>query len=148
MTPAALGGAEPDASEPHTTLPPDTTELLQRAFQQGAEYALQQQAEEQAEERRKQLDGQVRANEGRERALRARIEALKEREYRAPVVPIGTICKDERAMAIDCYRAVRGAPPGEVVAQCQATVDALEKCATLVREAALANIGKDTLKSK
>ena len=54
MTPAALGGAEPDASEPHTTLPPDTTELLQRAFQQGAEYALQQQAEEQAEERRKQ----------------------------------------------------------------------------------------------
>lgn len=53
-------------------------------------------------------------------------------------------CTEQRQSVLVCYRNTvgRGAPPGVVVEQCQQVVDDLEKCAVLVREAALAKIAK------
>jgi len=116
----------------------ETTELLQRAFQQGMEYALQHQNEQQEAQRLSALEAQQKANEQQESALRERIEALQQREYRAPAQPMG--CMEERQATLVCYRTMRGAPAGEVVSKCQKAVDDLERCAVLVREAALVNI--------
>ena len=49
-------------------------------------------------------------------------------------------CKEEREAALECYRSVRGVPPGEVVFACQRVVRDLDKCAVLMREASLAKI--------
>ena len=148
--------------------------MLQRAFDQGREYAAQQLAQKMAEEsetRQQQLDGMTRSNEAHEAELRVRIEELQRREYRcasrrdgpaaarsttpvlishrfcgaphrrrAPVTPLG--CKEEREAALLCYKSVRGAKPGEIVTQCQQVTDELDKCAALVREAAMSKIIK------
>ena len=139
----SLAGEPPAAAA--AAHPPEVDDLLQRAFHQGADYALQQHAEQQAAEQRAKLEAQARANADQEHALRARIEALKKQGYEAPTVPM--LCKEERQTTLACYRAVRGAPAGELVAKCAASVEALEKCAALVRDAAFANIAKETLKS-
>lgn len=39
-----------------------------------------------------------------------------------------------------CYKRTHGAQPGDVVVSCQSAAEQLDKCATLVREAALATI--------
>lgn len=101
---------------------------------------MRSQAQQEQAQREDALEAKKRANAQQERDLRARIEALQKREYRAPLMPMS--CKEQRQSVLICYQTVRGAPPGEVVNKCQTVVDDLEKCATLVREAALANIAK------
>ena len=63
-----------------------TNEMLQRAFDQGREYAAQQLAAQQAEQdtlnRREHMDALSRANEEQAKDLQQRIEALHRREYR------------------------------------------------------------------
>ena len=64
---------------------------------------------------------------------------------RAPVKPLA--CKEEREAALICYRGARGGAPGDVVLQCQKVADELDKCAALVREAAMSKIVSGALKS-
>jgi hypothetical protein len=104
------------------------------------------QAEQVAAQRQESLDAQQAANAAQERELRNRIEALQRREYRAPANPMG--CKDERFATLACYRSTRGSPPGVIVDRCQQAVDDLEKCAALLREAALANITSEAIKGQ
>ena len=80
------------------------------------------------------LWAQVRAD------LRKRIEALQAREYRAPKMDM--MCKEQRQAVLLCYQTMRGAPAGEKVFKCQEAVDDLDRCATLVREAALSKIAQ------
>ena len=49
-------------------------------------------------------------------------------------------CKEEREAALTCYRETRGRSAGEVVTACQQVAADLDKCATLVREAAMVKI--------
>ena len=104
------------------------------------------QAEQIAAQRQESLNAQQAANESQERELRKRIEALQRREYRAPANQMG--CKEERFATLACYRSTRGSPPGVIVDRCQQAVDDLEKCASLLREAALANIAKEPIKGQ
>ena len=83
------------------------------------------------------------ANEAQAVDLRARIEALQKREYRAPVMPMA--CKEEREAALLCYQRTRGAAAGEVAFACQQAADDLERCASLVREAAMVKIAAGSL---
>ena len=139
----ATGGAEGAAPAA------PTNEALQQAFQQGIEHAQQQLAQQlaaqEAEARAQQLEAMQDANAESDRILRERIEALQRREYRAPVKPLG--CKEEREAALACYREVRGKGSGEIVTTCQQAADDLEKCAALIREAAMVKIVKGSLKS-
>ena len=137
-TGAASGGAQGVANP-----------TLQQAFEQGAEYAAQaiaqQQAEQHAASRQEQLDAMQNANEQHERVLRERIEELQRREYRAPIKPLA--CKEEREAALACYRGARGGKPGEIVTQCQQVTDELDKCAALVRDAAMSKIIAGSMQS-
>ena len=121
--------------------------MLQQAFQQGAEYAAQQIAQQQAEMANLSVAGQAaaqhEANEEYQRKLSARIEELQKREYRAPVKPLQ--CKEEREAALACYKSTKGKTPGEVYFACQQAADDLDKCAALVREAAMSKIVKGAL---
>ena len=72
-------------------------------------------------------------DEQQERMVRERTEALKSREYRAPMQAFA--CKEEREAALLCHREKRGVP-----AACQQVTDDLEKCAALVRKAAMVKI--------
>ena len=125
-------------------------EMLQQAFQQGAEYAAQQIAQQQAEMANLSVAGQAaaqhEANEEYQRKLSARIEELQKREYRAPVKPLQ--CKEEREAALACYKSTKGKTPGEVYFACQQAADDLDKCAALVREAAMSKIVKGALLTK
>ena len=47
-----------------------------------------------------------------------------------------------------CYRKAEGLPPGEAVALCQRACDELDKCATIVREAAMAKVVAGSLSSE
>ena len=67
-----------------------TNDLLQRAFQQGVDYASQQQAEIDAALRQQRLEELQQANEEQEKILRERTEALRRREYRC--TPPHRIC--------------------------------------------------------
>ena len=161
----------------------ESNQTEQRAFDQGAEQAQQEQAQYQAEQgsidRQLQLEAMQRANDEHEQRLRERIEELQRREYRhaaectrthapalshlapchihmlswrrrpklsstlalphrAPVKPLA--CKEEREAALACYRQSRGGAPGDIVANCAQVSDELEKCAALVREAAMSKI--------
>ena len=64
---------------------------------------------------------------------------------RAPVKPLA--CKEEREAALLCYREARGASAGEVVTRCQVVADELDKCAALVRDAAMSKIVSGALNS-
>jgi hypothetical protein len=118
----------------------DLNELLQQAYQKGAYDAMQQQAVQQSGERQDKLEEQQRANAQQERELRKRIEALQAREYRAPKMDM--MCKEQRQAVLLCYQTMRGAPAGEKVFKCQEAVDDLDRCATLVREAAISKIAQ------
>lgn len=78
------------------------------------------------------------ANDEHERLLRERIEALQQREYRAPVTTLA--CKEEREAALACYRGAKGGTPGDIVMQCARVTDALDKCAAVVRDASMSKI--------
>ena len=149
MTPALLEsvGVNPNGSQSEQTAV--ANEQLQYAFQQGVEYAQRQLAQQQV-----QMTGAAREqrtidlkteNEEREAMLRERIDALQKREYRAPVKALA--CKEEREAALSCFREVRGATAGEIVTKCQQVTDDLERCAILVREAAMSKIVAGSLKS-
>ena len=64
----------------------DANEMLRKAFQQGAEYAMQQMATQQAEEQaaaaRVRMEALSRSNEDQAAELRERIDKLQQREYR------------------------------------------------------------------
>ena len=102
--------------------------------------ALRAQAVQQSGERQDKLEEQQRANAQQERELRKRIEALQAREYRAPKMDM--MCKEQRQAVLLCYQTMRGAPAGEKVFKCQEAVDDLDRCATLVREAAISKIAQ------
>ena len=122
---------------------------LQRAFEHGAQYAAEQIAQRQAEAASASLqqtrDALKRANEEQEHMLRERIEALQLREYRAPVKPLS--CKEERETALACYRGARvaNAKPGETALACERVATELDRCAILVREAAMTKIVANAL---
>jgi hypothetical protein len=144
MTPALLENAGVGAGRTEGAAPADAdrSEQLQRAFEQGVEYAQQQMQQQQAESdsavREQQLGSQQQDNDERSRALASRIDELQQREYRAPMKPMA--CKEERSAMLACYKTTQGAPPGEVVCACQAAAEELEKCAALARQAALAKV--------
>ena len=49
-------------------------------------------------------------------------------------------CKDERQAALECYKASQGGSAGDVARACQQVVEDLDRCAVLVREAAMSKI--------
>ena len=75
---------------------------------------------------------------GMRACVRERIEALQQREYRAPVTTLA--CKEEREAALACYRGAKGGTPGDIVMQCARVTDALDKCAAVVRDASMSKI--------
>ena len=104
-----------------------------------------QQADEIHRHQAAQLSALEASNAEKEAALAGRIEELKNRDYRPPLQPMQ--CKDEREAVLACYRANRGATAGDLVFACQPHVVELEKCATLLREAAIAKIVPGSLPS-
>ena len=84
---------------------PAARRLSQRVLHTGADYAAAQLAQQQAPERENILAQLAEQNEGKMQALAARIEELKNREYRPPSAPMG--CKEEREAVLQCYRANR-----------------------------------------
>ena len=162
VSPGLLNAANTEREASESSSNQELNELLQRAYQMGVDSVVQQQvcalllmqalaavtmltpavaraqAQQQDSQRQDSLEAQARANAAQERELRSRIDALQAREYRAPKMPMS--CKEQRQEVLLCYQTMRGAPPGEVVHKCQTAVDDLERCATLVREAALAKI--------
>lgn len=56
----------------------------------------------------------------------------------APVMPMA--CKEEREAAILCFKANSGRTPGEVYFACEQVTADLDKCAALVREAAMSKV--------
>jgi len=139
---AGAGGEQPSEAVPVTSQ--DSSEMMQQAYQQGAEHARRDFAEEQRQKRQLEIEAMQRANDEHERALRERIEVLQKREYRAPALPMA--CKEEREAALRCYRETRGMKPGEVVSRCHQAAEDLDKCATLVRDAAMSKIVANVLK--
>ena len=127
-----------------TLSPEEHNEMLQRAFQEGADYAAAQLVQRQAPERENILAQLAEQNEGKMQALAARIEELKNREYRPPSAPMG--CKEEREAVLQCYRANR-ASSSELVYACSRVVQDLDKCATAVRGATMAKIVPGSLQS-
>lgn len=115
---------------------------LQRAFEQGAEFAAQQIAQQQSGQisasNQQQIEAMQAANDEHEKLLRERIEALQRREYRAPVTTLA--CKEEREAALACYRGAKGGQPGDIVMQCARVTDELDKCAAIVRDASMSKI--------
>ena len=145
-THAASGGqVNGQAVDGAVTLSPEEhNEMLQRAFQEGADYAAAQHAQQQAPERENILAQLAEQNEGKMQALATRIEELKNREYRPPSAPMG--CKEEREAVLHCYRANR-ATSSELVYACSRVVQDLDKCATAVRGATMAKIVPGSLQS-
>ena len=88
MTPAVMANA---GVAPNGDAQAAPNELLQRAFQQGVEYAQQQQAQLQndanASASTRRLDDLEQANAEQARLLRERTEALQKREYRSASQP-------------------------------------------------------------
>ena len=84
---------------------PAARRLSQRVLHTGADYVAAQLAQQQAPERENILAQLAEQNEGKMQALAARIEELKNREYRPPSAPMG--CKEEREAVLQCYRANR-----------------------------------------
>ena len=127
----------------------EAQDQLQSAYQQGLEHGAQAQQAQQADEIHRHQAAQLSAleasNAEKEAALAGRIEELKNRDYRPPLQPMQ--CKDEREAVLACYRANRGATAGDLVFACQPNVVELEKCATLLREAAIAKIVPGSLPS-
>ena len=64
---------------------------------------------------------------------------------RAPVTTLA--CKEERQAALACFRESKGNAPGEIVLKCQQVTDDLDRCAALVREAAVSKIVSGSLKA-
>lgn len=64
---------------------------------------------------------------------------------RAPVKALA--CKEERQTALLCFQEAQGGAPGEIVQKCQQAADDLERCAALVREAAMSKIVAGSIKS-
>ena len=122
----------------------DSSEMMQQAYQQGVEHARREYEEEQRQARKLEIEALQRANDAQERVLQERIEALQKREYRAPALPMA--CKEEREAALRCYRETRGGDAGQVVSRCHQVAEDLDKCATLVREAAMSKIVANVLK--
>ena len=124
-------------------------EALQRAFNQGAEYAAeqlrQQQVEQEAGRRQQLLEDLEASNAEAARKLRERTDTLQKREYRAPAQPLA--CKDERQATLLCFRETRGAEPGEIVTKCQQVAEELERCAAMVRAASTSKIVAGVLES-
>ena len=123
------------------------TRCSSRRFSRAPSTPRQQIAQQQAEMANLSVAGQAaaqhEANEEYQRKLSARIEELQKREYRAPVKPLQ--CKEEREAALACYKSTKGKTPGEVYFACQQAADDLDKCAALVREAAMSKIVKGAL---
>ena len=149
MTPGLMQNAGVGKEAPTSGETAVSSDDLQRAFQQGAEYAtqqlMQQQAGRESELREKHLEMLGDSNDRQEGLLRERIEALHKREYRPPVQPMG--CTEERDAVLACYRSARGAPPGDVLSACQRSVSDLDKCSVLLREAAVAKVVPQSLSS-
>jgi hypothetical protein len=142
--PAAAAGGGGAASN----LAPDEADALrQQAFQQGMEYAARQLSEShvatEATRQQHDLVALEASNEDKQRQLTATIDALHAREYRPPMQPMA--CAEERQGMLECYRAHRDAPAGELVVECDAAVRALDKCALYVRQAAMAKIAPGSL---
>jgi len=78
-------------------------EMLQRAYNEGAQAAAQHYAQQQSAERESIIKQTEEQNEKKKEALAVRIEELRNREYRAPSAPMG--CKEEREAVMACYRA-------------------------------------------
>ena len=57
-------------------------------------------------------------------------------------------CKEERQAALACFRESKGNAPGEIVLKCQQAADDLDRCATLVREAAVSKIVAGSLNAQ
>lgn len=57
-------------------------------------------------------------------------------------------CKEERQAAIVCFRESKGDAPGDIVRKCQQVTDDLERCAALVREAAVSKIVAGSLNTQ
>ncbi len=155
MSPALLantgvGAGQRNTNGSVTLSPQERDEQLQRAFQQGVEHAERRLGEQDLSREASALQGQLASqeaqNEEQQRALAQRIEELQRREYRAPIKPMG--CQEERAAMLACYRKAEGLPPGEAVALCQRACDELDKCATIVREAAMAKVVAGSLSSE
>uniref|UniRef100_A0A7S0J8I3 Uncharacterized protein n=1 Tax=Calcidiscus leptoporus TaxID=127549 RepID=A0A7S0J8I3_9EUKA len=91
-----------------------------------------------AEQRQAQLSAVQAEGVRREHALAAAIDALHKREYMAPAQPMA--CKEEREAALECYKRFQSASSGDVVFACENAVRELDKCANLVRLAAVAKI--------
>ena len=104
---AADGPRRAEARGAASGLPgePAARRLSQRVLHTGADYAAAQLAQQQAPERENILAQLAEQNEGKMQALAARIEELKNREYRPPSAPMG--CKEEREAVLQCYRANR-----------------------------------------
>lgn len=121
-------------------------ELLRHAFEQGVQYATQELAQQRQQEAHKeQMASADATNDDKQRALTAAIDALHAREYRPPMQPMG--CKEEREAVLQCYRALSGAPAGELVAQCDQAVRSLDKCANAARQAAMGKVDSCALPS-
>ena len=57
-------------------------------------------------------------------------------------------CKEEREAALACFRETKGKAPGEIVFKCQQVTDDLDRCAALVREAAVSKIVAGSLNAQ
>lgn len=148
VSPSLMQSSKGDSEtiENNAATPVPSNEMLQRAFQQGAEHAAQHFAQQQVEQKQEKLAAMQRANEESGASLAEKIEALHKREYRAPV---GTMaCQDERDAVLMCYRKTHGLAAGEVVFTCHQAVRDLDLCATLVREAAMAKISSGDFPGK
>ena len=183
MTPAVLeqAGVNPHNQGAATAMGGTPNDALQRAFQQGVDYAHQQYEQAAADQetvaRQQRVEALEEASIEQARALRERTEALQKREYRcehlspadfarssslpgartptsllyvslcrAPVTALA--CKEERQAALMCFRESKGMASGEVVLKCQQAADDLERCASLVREAAMSKIVAGSLDTR
>lgn len=78
-------------------------EMLQQAYNEGAQAAAQHYGQQQSTEREISIKQMEEQNENKKEVLAVRIEELRNREYRAPSAPMG--CKEEREAVMVCYRA-------------------------------------------
>ena len=107
---AHANGGQAAVSGGGTISAEQVNEIQQRAFQDGVDYAAAQHAQQQAAERESVLSQLADQNAIKKEALAARIEELRNREYRPPTAPMG--CKEERdAVMARQARVEEGAAP-------------------------------------
>ena len=107
---AHANGGQAAVSGGGTISAEQVNEIQQRAFQDGVDYAAAQHAQQQAAERESVLSQLAEQNAVKKEALAARIEELRNREYRPPTAPMG--CKEERdAVMARQARVEEGAAP-------------------------------------